>query len=224
MLTAHTDRIHSRAAPFSLLGVRIGTRMTVVRLQGGEVLVHSPVPLDAALRSAVDALGPVAHVVCPNVYHHAFAGAWVEAYPRATVHAPRALRRKRRDLRIDRDLEDARPETFGGELVPLHVDGCMIDETLFVHPSSRTVVSSDLTENFASADHAWTRLYLKVSGLYGRPGWGRLLRPLYRDRRAARRSIDRLLEHDFDRVMLAHGEPIETGGKDAVRSTFEFLG
>jgi hypothetical protein len=224
MLTRHADGLFTRAAPLSLLGIRIGTRMTVVRLPGGALLVHSPVPIDEALRAAVDAEGTVAHVVAPNAYHHLFAGQWAKAYPDAVVYAPRVLRGKRRDLRIDRVLEDVTESTFGGALVPHRIEGSMLEETVFVHPATRSVVSADLTENFVSgSDHLPTRLYLKASGIYKKPGWGRFLRALYRDRKAARRSIDALLEHDFDRAIVAHGEVLERDAKAAVRETFTFL-
>ncbi len=224
MLTRHAEGLFTHAAPFSLFGIRIGTRMTVVRLPDGLLLVHSPVPIDDALRRAVDREGKVAHVVAPNAFHHLFAGQWAEAYPDAVVVAPRALRKKRRDLRIDRDLEDVTAGTFGGALVPHHIDGSMLDETVLVHPATRTVVSADLTENFVSgSDHLPTRLYLKAGGIYKKPGWSRFLRMLYRDRKAARRSIEALLEHDFDRVVVAHGEVLEHGAKDALRETFTFL-
>ena len=32
-----------------------------------------------------------------------------------------------------------------------------------------------------------------------------------------------LVDEDFDRLILAHGENIETGAKDAIRQTFAFL-
>jgi hypothetical protein len=85
------------------------------------------------------------------------------------------------------------------------------------------VISSDLAENFATSDHWPTRMYLKVGGVHGKVGWSRLLRFVYRDHAAARRSVDALLAHDFDRVIVAHGDPITRDGKDAVRETFRFL-
>jgi hypothetical protein len=48
----------------------IGTRMTVIRLGDGSLLLHSPVRIDDATRAAVDALGPVGAVVAPNLHHH----------------------------------------------------------------------------------------------------------------------------------------------------------
>ena len=220
----HPGDIYTLDAPLSFMGFKLGTRMTGVRLKDGSLFVHSPVPLDAATRAELDALGPVAHVVAPSLFHHLHAGTMIEAYPKATLWAPRALRAKRKDLRIDHDLEDAAASApWRDELVPVAIEGTMLGETVFVHPASRSGVSADLTENVRTCDHLPTRLYLKAGGVYGRPGWNRLLRFVYRDKRAARRSVDRLLEHDFDRLYLAHGEILETGAKPALVSTFEFL-
>jgi hypothetical protein len=166
----------------------------------------------------------VAHVVCPNAYHHLHAKAWADRYPDAVFHAPRGLRKKRPDLRIDRELEDATSASFGADIMPLHIDGSMLDETVFVHRPSKTLLSSDLLENFADSDHFLTRLYLKAGGIYGKPGWNRLMRFVYRDKRAARRSVDAVLEHDFDRLIVAHGDVIERDAKPIVRESFTFLG
>lgn len=223
MFVRHSPDLGTVVAPLSFLGMRIGTRMTVVRLPSGALVLHSPTPL-AASREVVTAEGPVAHIVCPNLYHHLYAGEWAAAFPDAVVHAPKKLRGKRGDLRVDRDLEDATSATFEGALEPVAIAGSMMHETVFVHPASRTLVSADLTEYFTSSDHLPTRLYLKAAGVWGKPTWNRFLRFLYRDKRAARRSIDALLEHDFDRVTIGHGDVIEAGGREAIRSSFTFLG
>ena len=67
-------------------------------------------------------------------------------------------------------------------------------------------------------------MYLKAAGIHGKIGWSRFLRIVYRDRAAARRSLDALLGHDFDRLVIAHGDVIARDGKAALRQTFEFLG
>src|SRR4051812_30918615 len=51
------------AAPQKMMGLHLGTRMTVVRLPGGGILLHSPVPISPALRQEIDALGEVAHLI-----------------------------------------------------------------------------------------------------------------------------------------------------------------
>lgn len=79
----------------------IGTRMTVVRLPDGSVVLHSPIAADEPTRLAVDAIGPVRAVICPNRVHHLFAGEWKQAYPAARLLAAPGLAAKRRDLAFD---------------------------------------------------------------------------------------------------------------------------
>jgi hypothetical protein len=207
----------------AMMGIHLGTRMTVVRLSNGGLFLHSPIALTPGLRAAVDALGPVRHIVCPNLYHHVYAGQWAEAYPAALLHGPAALAKKRKDLRFHSALSSAAHPDWAGDLVPHPIEGCDLQETVFLHPATKTLISSDLTENFTRCDHLPTRIYLKAAGIWQKPGWSRLLRWMYRDKRAARRSIDALLALDWDRLIVAHGDVFPSGGKDAVRATFHFL-
>lgn len=224
MLERLDENLWVAAAPLSFLGLRIGTRMTVVRLASDDLWIHSPIEPGADLRREVDALGTVGHLIAPNVYHHLFMHPWRAAYPNALLHGPKALGRKRRDLVLSATLEEASAASWASELTPVHIDGCTLDETVFVHRPTRTVVSADLTENFATSPHWPTRAYLKASGLHGKVGFSRFLRPLYRDRKAARRSLEALLEHDFERLVIAHGDIVGREGKAAIRQTYEFLG
>jgi hypothetical protein len=197
--------------------------MTVVRLGGGELLLHSPIGLTEERRKSVDALGPLAHIVAPNTFHHVYAGAWANAYPGATVHAPAELKKKRPDLRIDRVLSDPTPKEWQPVLDPVSIDGTLLHETVFVHPASRTLISSDLVENQQNVDHFGTRLYLKLSSAYQRVAWPTPLRIAYRDRKAARRSLDGLLEHAFDRAIVAHGDVIEGDAKRSIAAALDFV-
>lgn len=219
MLEKVAEGIHCVATPHVMMGLHLGTRMTVVRLTSGELLVHSPVAVTPELRKEIDALGVVRYVVAPNLFHHVYAGEFASAYPEADLYAPRALRKKRPDLKIHGNLEDPLP--FASDLEPRFIAGCMLQETVFLHRATRTLVTVDLCENFTTSPDLFTRLYLKASGIHGRVGWGKPLRLMYRDRRRARASIDALLEDDFDRLVISHGALIETGAKDAITRTFE---
>jgi len=206
-----------------MLGLSLGTRMTVIRLKGGGVALHSPIPLAGSLKAEVDAMGEVRHIICPNVYHHVYAGDALAHYPDAKLHGPKGLFRKRKDLSFDAELSNTPHPDWADDLVPITIEGCMLKETIFVHSASGTVVSVDLAENFKHADDLFTRTYLKANGIYGRVGWSRVLRGVYRDKKAARRCIDTILEHDFDRAIISHGEIIAKDAKDAIRATFHFL-
>ena len=91
----------------SFHGFPYPTRMAVIRLSDGTLFVWSPIALSQPLRDALDALGPVGHLVSPNALHHLFLGEWKSAYPAARLYAPPGLRRKRKDLSFDAELGDA---------------------------------------------------------------------------------------------------------------------
>ena len=91
----------------SFYGFRYPTRMAVIRLSNGSLFVWSPVALSDSLRSSVDALGLVRHLVPPNALHHLCLGEWKTAYPAARLYASPRLRRKRKDLTFDAELGDA---------------------------------------------------------------------------------------------------------------------
>jgi hypothetical protein len=66
------------------------TRMTVVRLSGGGLWVRSPIQLSDALSDEIKALGSVQHLVSPNMLHHLFLAAWLDALSVLNIH-PRPL-------------------------------------------------------------------------------------------------------------------------------------
>jgi hypothetical protein len=113
------DGVWTVAAPQRMMGLHLGTRMTVVRLPGGELLLHSPVPLTDGLRGDIDALGRVAHIVAPNLFHHLHAGDAAAAYPDALLHAPAPLAKKRPDLRIGATLGEVAHPGWGDALAPV---------------------------------------------------------------------------------------------------------
>ncbi|HKM61791.1 MAG TPA: DUF4336 domain-containing protein [Acidisphaera sp.] len=212
------ENIWAVSAPFDFLGaIHLGTRMTVVRLSDGSVLLHSPVPISDALAAEIAAIGPVRHIVCPNRFHHTYAGQALARFPGALLHGPRSLWKKRKDLTFAAELTETPHPDWAGDLELLTIKGCALDETVFYHPATRTLIASDLVENFHGSSHRPTDWYLKAQGLHGRIGWRRLMRFVYRDRKAARASLDRLLQWPFERVVVAHGDIIRQDAREAVR-------
>jgi hypothetical protein len=72
--------------PFEYLtvgGIRLPlpftTRMTVVRLSNGDLVLHSPVKFDERLAKELHKLGTVRHLVSPNQFHYAHIGEWARA-------------------------------------------------------------------------------------------------------------------------------------------------
>ena len=211
------------ARPLRFLGVETGTRMSVVRLAGGGLFVHSPVSLDAPTRRAVEALGPVEAVVAPSLFHHLFVGEWMAAYPEAVFGACPGLARKRPDLCFGRELGDEPEPEWRGELDQVFFGGRSLEnEVAFFHRASRTLLSVDLLFNLPTHPSRLTR---GVAWLIGNraPGPTFLERVLIRDRAAAREQVDRMLAWEIDRIVLSHGGLIQRDGREALRRAYAWL-
>lgn len=204
--------------------IDVGTRMAVVRLADGGLLLHSPVALDDATRRAVEALGPVRAIVAPNKVHHFFAGDWKAAHPKARLFGAPGLPEKRRDLAFDEVLGDTPSALWSDRLDQVWMTGASyMNEVVFLHRASRTLILTDLAMNVRSPRPRSRALWFRLTGSYGRLAPNRLVRLLIRDRAAFRRALDRVLSWDFDRVSVTHGDVLESGGRHALREAYAWL-
>lgn len=224
MLRRLADDVWVTERPQRFFGLPVGARMTVIRLSGGRLLLHSPLPLDTALRTELDALGHVAYAVAPNRLHHLYAGDVARAYPDARLWVAPGLPEKRPDLVHAGVLGDEAPVEWRGELEQAFFRGRPYEnEVAFFHPATRTLILCDLAFNFGPRD-AWpTRVLMSLLRSYGKLGPSKLDPLLIRDRALARASLERILAWDFDRVIVAHGDVQETGGYALMRDGYAWL-
>jgi hypothetical protein len=220
------DRLWVREMPLRLFGVELGTRMSIVRLSGqvGDLWLYSPVALDRPLREQLDGLGRVRFVVCPNMGHHMFAGEYFAAYPDAGFYAAPGLPEKRSDLPFNGVLGDTPEPGWAKDLEQVVFRGNqMVREVVFCHHESHTLIVADLVQSADSGSPLLTRLVKRLTGTYDRPGLPLPFRFGFRDKAAARVSLERILSWDFDTIVLSHGPIVESGGKAVFRDAYSFL-
>jgi len=224
-LVSFGEGVWMSAEPVSFLGMRLTANMTLLRLGDDTLLAHSPVALTPARRAAVDALGKLAHLYAPNLFHHTWLGQWSAAYPSARVHAPPGLARKRRDLRIDRGLDGRIPEpALAAVADEVHIDGFRLEETALFYRPATTLVVADLVHNIGRPEHAWTKFYTRVMGFHDRVALSRMIRwTAFSDRKAVRRSLNEVLAHPFERLIVGHGPPLVEGGREALTAAYRWL-
>lgn len=211
-------------APLRFLGLELGARMTVVRLPGSELVLHSPIAFGPELFDRVRSLGTVKHLIAPNRLHHLFVGDWQRACPDASLHVAPGLETKRTDLAIAGVLGDEPEAGWRDVLDQRFVAGFpFANEVVFFHRPSSTLVLSDLAFNVGASCAAATRLAFRLGGSYGRVAPTLLERALIRDRAAFRRSLERILEWPFGRVVVAHGEVCEHGGREELERGYAWL-
>ena len=211
-------------APLRVGGLPMGTRTTLIRCASGGLFMHSPGPLSGDVREGIEALGDVETIVAPNCFHHFFVEENVRTWPNAKVYLAPGLRERKPKLPAAEDLSsDAVPAAFARDLEMHIVAGApRMGEVVFFHGQSRTLLLTDLAFNVRSAEGAIARLGLKLFGVYGRFGSSRLeKRVLFRDRKAVRASLDHILAWDFDRIVVTHGEIVESGGRGLFLEAFQ---
>ena len=94
----------------------------------------------------------------------------------------------------------------------------MLKEHAMLHLPSRTLIVADLVFNFRPEEKGWDRFFHRyLAGFKRYPGMSRVFRLCIKDRAAFRASMAKILEWDFDRIIVGHGEVIENNGKALLR-------
>jgi hypothetical protein len=210
-----------------IAGFGYPTRMAVMRLQSGGLVIWSPVALTVALRAAIQALGPVQHIIGPNRFHHLFIAEWSAAFPTAQVHAAPGLRKRRADLRFDHDLTDSPHDDWAEQIDQVILRGSLLtDEVIFFHRASRTAIFTDFLQQFPpDAFKGWRKWIATADLMIGpEPQVPRKFRLSVVRRGQARGAIATVLGWPVKQVIVAHGTPVQNGGHDLIVRAFRWLG
>jgi hypothetical protein len=73
------------SGPLSAYGLALPLRMTVVRLSSGDLWLHSPTRFDGELKREMEKIGPIRHLVAPDIAHWMHLQDWQRACPEATT-------------------------------------------------------------------------------------------------------------------------------------------
>ncbi|RAI40974.1 hypothetical protein CH341_22660 [Rhodoplanes roseus] len=213
------------------MGLALPVRMTVVRLANGAMWLHSPTRCDDALAREITRIGPVRHLVAPNVAHWSFLKDWAARCPDATTWAAPGLRDrapvKASGTRLDHDLGTTPPAAWASDIDQGIVPGGFgVSEVAFLHRASGTLVLTDLIENFEPEKVGpLARPLLALMGAMAPDGKAPAhLRFAINRRRAAARAVAReLVAWQPERVIFAHGRWFEQDGSAALRRSLRWL-
>jgi hypothetical protein len=205
------------------------TRMTVIRLSCGNLFIHSPTPLGAELKAEFGKAGILRWIVSPNRLHYWWIPEWKAAFPDAEVYlAPRV--REQAGARIDfdcLDLEADRGYPWDAELSTLPIVGSYMTEFEFFHRSRRTLLLTDLIENFEpqkleSVVLRWLVWFGKAQDPDGQ--MPRDMRLTFSNRKLRlRAAVETMIAWDPERIILAHGRWYEENGAAELRRAFRWL-
>ncbi len=222
-MTPFGENIWLLTYPLKKLGADVRRNSTVIRLQTGEIVIHSTAPFTPEDVAEVGRLGQPKWLVDAMLDHDTFAQEGRAAFPEAVYLGPPDFQDK-----VDFPVQPIlpAPPAWGSELEAIALEGVpSLEEYVFLHAPSRTLITCDLVFNFGYDEPAWTEFLLKLAvGSEHHPGMSKPFKGAIKDEAAFKASIGRMLAWDFDRVIVGHGDPITSGGKEKVQAMLRQAG
>ncbi|WP_336080456.1 DUF4336 domain-containing protein [Thalassospira sp. CH_XMU1448-2] len=207
------------------------TRMTIIRLQSGKLFAHSPIRLNETLRAEVDALGEVAYLIAPNTIHYAGLPDWQKAYPDALAFcAPGVIKRAKSvgiSVRFDGELANSAEPDWADDIKQVLVRGGYLNEAVFFHSASETLILTDLIENFEpqKVKSPFWRFMLRLFGTMDPDGSApRDMRATFIGHRGhVRKCVETMIGWNPKRVILAHGRWYDTNAVAELNRAFRWV-
>lgn len=202
------------------------TRMTLIRCDR-DLFIHSPTALTASLRGEVEAAGRPRWIIGPNRIHYWWLPEWHAAFPDAEIYlAPRITEQAAGRIAFScLTLDRAGGYPWDGWIAALPIAGSYMTEVEFFHRASRTLILTDLIENF-EADKIRSRLMRWLTWLGGvQDPDGQMPRDmrLTFNRATLRAAVETMLAWEPERIILAHGRWYERDGTKELRRAFRWL-
>ena len=199
--------------------------MTIIRLEDGNLFVHSPIALSKTIKGSIDVIGKPKFIIAPNTMHHLFLKQFYYQYSDTEFYIVPGLRKKLLDLSFAKDLVDGLDYPWKKEIKQHRVKGIpKLDEVVFFHPQSKTLVLTDLAFYITSERSLFTCLFFRLNGVYDKFGPSRIFKHfILKNKSEFKKSLNCILAWDFDRIIISHGKLIEKDGKDIFADAFKSI-
>jgi hypothetical protein len=204
----------------TLPGVTLPLRSMLITGKGQQILVSPVGTSDEASAIGTEPLT----LVAPSLLHHLHVPAAVERFRPVALWGPPGLPEKLPALGPIRVL-GVDPWPHADQLEFVVIEGApKRNEVVFFHRASRTIYTADLALNIREPAGFLTSLGLRLMGVYRRFGAAKLWRSWVTNRAAFTRSIEAVLAWDFDRIVVAHGEVLESNAREQLEISLRELG
>jgi hypothetical protein len=221
------NSIYIKEYPITYAGCHFFSRMTIIKLSNGQLWIHSPCQITPQLKAEIEALGQVGVIVAPGNYHHLHITSCQDAFPSAQTFICPGVEKKQPKLKFDAILHESKPEdSYAADFEQVLIQGNrVINEVAFLHKESKTLILTDSIELIGDSTpgtnwvlRCWWKYLLRMWNV-PKPapeyqmGWN--------DKVLAKKSMEQILQWDFQKVVIAHGENILEDAKNVVHSAWK---
>lgn len=206
--------------------------MTVVQLSDSTLWCHPPIQPTPELLAELNAIGEVSHLVSPNKIHYAYISEWQKYYPNTIAWASPGVQeratKKGIHIHFEHKLCQTAPPEWQKDIEQLLFQGSRyMEEVVFFHKKSRTLILTDLTENFEvdKIDSCMWRHFLKFAGHVDPDGktpidlqmtfWG--------NKKQAKKSLEHIFLWNPDKIIISHGKWYPKNAVAELKRAFRWL-
>ena len=211
----------------SLAGTQLRLRMTSVKLANGGLWIHSPTALSPELMQETEELGSVSFIVGASNGHNIWLREWQDAFPDAVLYVSGGIPKKLK-LTNYQVLDESHENIWEVDLAREYMLGVpFFNESVFLHKKTKSLIITDLIQNYSDE---------RPSGL---PGFvtkysfepigfkGMCVAPplkigfMIKDKPNFVLFIERILNWEFERIIVTHGDIIESNAKQVFANLCE---
>jgi hypothetical protein len=166
----------------------------------------------------------VGYLIAPTKLHAWRLNQAGALFPQAQMWGPPGASQQSGHLRFTGLLDDSPPPAWANELDQFIFRGnAFIQEAWFLHKKSGTAIAADFIQNYpARDDELFMNALKRFGGVLG-GGVPLDIRLSFTNKPLARRSLEKLLSWEFDRLIIAHGACVSSHAKKFVERAFDWL-
>jgi hypothetical protein len=198
----------------SMPNPRIRRVMAVARRTDGRLVIHNGIALEEAAMRELETLGEPAFLLVPNGFHRQDAKIWKVRYPKITVLCPEAATKRVADVvRPDGSYLDYPADE---RVAITHLEGVKRREgVMIVRDEGTSLVFNDMLANLPKTGGPIGF----IMGPTGRTSLPRVMRWLFvSDKRALSADLEAKNAPDLQRLIVSHGDVVESGAAEALRA------
>lgn len=214
-VTPHILRVEGQLAS----GPPLTRVMTVIRLETGELIIHSAIALDENSMREIESFGTPAYLFVPNHWHRLDARGYLRRYPQLKVFCPFGARSKVEEMVPVHGTYSDFPSNTRVHVETLEGIGEMEGVLTVTEEAGSTLIFNDALFNMPHQTGLKGFILRHITGSSGGPRVSRLFRlALLKDRTAFRRHLEKLSRTpDLKRLIVSHHEMIENNPQQVLQ-------
>ena len=203
----------------TLMGMKLRLRMTIVKLANGGLWIHSPTALSSELKEETAQLGSVRFIVGASNGHNLWLQEWQDAFPDAAIYVSGGIPKKLK-LTNYQVLDESGENIWEEDLAREYMHGVpFLNESVFFHKKTKSLIVTDLIQNYSDKKPPGLAGFM-AKYIFEPMGFkGMCLAPplkmgfVIKDKQKFTLFIKKIQSHDFERIIVTHGDIIESNAK-----------